>query len=361
MSEERTPSEATSLVRLDDLLHSDVDPPRPVSTTPAPREQSAVPDTSQERPARGRWRDRVAHWTGVAEVEAPDVTALAESQEDQIAAAHWPRPVNIAVLNLKGGSGKTPTALTLAGVLAHIRGGGVAVLEACETPGTLAHRAEGSAQAGLSELLDRDEAVPNAVALSTYMLRQTSHADVLANSDRQDRVLTARDVITARRVIDHFYAISVTDSALNPASGAWQAAVRTADVAVLPVTFSSDAVNGAARVLELFGKAGPEFAEPEHGLIARTVVVLSDAGIRTSPSHTEAIKTALNALSVPVLEVPFEPALQDGRISIGAFSDASQAAWTAVAAAVVDMCGHADVSTDLVDAGSSAAEAGMGS
>lgn len=133
--------------------------------------------------------------------------------------------------------------------------------------------------------------------------------------------------------------------------------MRTADVAVLPVTFASDTVTGAARVLELFRKAGPEFADPERGLIARMVVVLSDAGIRTSTSHTEDIRSALQDLAVPVLEVPFEPALQDGRISIGEFSDASRAAWTAVAAAVVEMCGRADVSTDLVNSGSSAADA----
>lgn len=356
MSKEHPPSDATSLAHLDDLLHSDVEPAR-VSSSDAPRERSASADTSTKRPAHGKWRERVAHWTGVAEVATPDVTILRESHEDQIAQAHWPRPVNIVVLNIKGGSGKTPTALTLAGVLAHIRGGGVAVLEACETPGTLAQRSEGSASGGLSELLNRDEPVPNVVALSGYMLRQTSHADVLANSDQQDRVLTAADVITARRVIDHFYAISVTDSALNPASGAWQAAVRTADVAVLPVTFASDSVTGAARVLELFGKAGPEFADPERGLIARTVVVLSDAGMRTSPAQTQEIRNALQDLPVPVLEVPFEPALQDGPISIGNFGEASRAAWTAVAAVVVDMCGRTNLSVDLLEMGSGAADA----
>ena len=57
--------------------------------------------------------------------------------------ATWPRSVRIAVTNPKGGSGKTPTAVILGGLLASIRGGSVAIWDAADAAGTLGGRTEG--------------------------------------------------------------------------------------------------------------------------------------------------------------------------------------------------------------------------
>ncbi|MEI2716807.1 MAG: hypothetical protein V9E98_07405 [Candidatus Nanopelagicales bacterium] len=357
---------APQTVHLDDLLtpgdealvaseRSGVSrPPAPTAVNPPASVVSAVATPAAAPATKTSWRARLARRSGAGVKVVKESPPVLSSQRQVIETARWSRPMNVAVLNLKGGSAKTPTALALAGVLAFVRGGGVAVVEACEATGTLALRAEGSTDRGLSELLAAADQVPNAVALSMYMQRQTSHADVLADADRRSRVLTGDDVTSFRRVIDHFYSMSVTDTSINPASGAWQAAVKGADVAVLPVTYSSDAIAGAASVLDIL-RAGPsEFSDPESGLIARTVVVLNDSGVRVSPETSQRVTAALASLGVPVLTVPFEPALQDGEIHLNAFNDASQAAWTAVTAAVVEMCssadpGSADVGTTRVN------------
>src|SRR5664279_4157864 len=59
--------------------------------------------------------------------------------------ATWPRSVRVAVANPKGGSGKTPTAVLLGGVLASVRGGSVAIWDASDAAGTLGARTEGAA------------------------------------------------------------------------------------------------------------------------------------------------------------------------------------------------------------------------
>jgi len=61
--------------------------------------------------------------------------------ERLIRSATWTRSVRIAVCNPKGGSGKSPTAVVLGGVLARIRGGSVAIWDAANTPHSAAFEA----------------------------------------------------------------------------------------------------------------------------------------------------------------------------------------------------------------------------
>jgi len=103
--------------------------------------------------------------------------------EDQriIRQATWTRAVNVLVTNEGGGTGKTPTCIILAGILAFIRGGYVAALEATESRGYLDRRAEGTQQRGLAELLGGAAGVRSAGHVGGYVAPQTSHADVLGS------------------------------------------------------------------------------------------------------------------------------------------------------------------------------------
>jgi MinD-like ATPase involved in chromosome partitioning or flagellar assembly len=355
VTDESSPPEgpADGVVSLDDLMGA-VAPVEPAEETrpevlrTAP--QQLVP-TAPARPAPtpAQWGWRIGRWTGGLVNLRPTSAELRHRDNlHVIATRSWPRPVNVAVLNLKGGSGKTPTALTLAGLLAGIRGGGVVVYEACDTAGTLASRSEGAGDRGLPELLATGE-VESSVRLSAYMQRQSSHADVLASQDPRRRLLTGADVMATRRVLDRFYSISVTDTGINPTSGPWRAAVLTADAVVLPVTYTSDALAGAVAVLDILRAAEPAFSDPERGLIARTLVVLSDPGGRAPRHVVQQIQAGLCGLGLPVVPVPFDPALQDGPILPDNLTAASRRAWIAATAKAVELCGGANLDVDLVD------------
>ena len=190
------------------------------------------------RPAQWGWRGRLRRGTGGLVKLAPEPAELAHRDAlTTIRRATWTRAVNVIVTSPKGGVGKTPTSLLLAGILGHVRGGYVAAWEAAEAPGTLNERAEGDPTRGLAELLAGVDSVNSAGSLGGYTAPQTSHADVIGSVTGR-AVLTAADVLAARRVLDTYYRITISDTGNNLDHEAYLAALHTADAAVLPCLVS---------------------------------------------------------------------------------------------------------------------------
>lgn len=183
-----------------------------VGTAPAPWGAPPAPVTVNLIPARADWG-----WRGV--VTRTKVVKLAPSKAElahlqaiaTISAATWTRSVNAVVTNPKGGVGKTPTTLIVAGILAALRGGSVAALEAAEAAGTLTARSEGAPQRGLGELVDAIGGIHTAGNLSGYGSPQKSYAHVFGTVGTR-RPLGGDDVLNVRRVLDTYYRITVTDT-----------------------------------------------------------------------------------------------------------------------------------------------------
>lgn len=316
---------------------------------PAPRTPVTVPAATGVRPAQWGLRGRVGRLTGGLVKLAPESAELAHREAlNTIRRATWTRAVNVIVTNPKGGSGKTPTALLLAGILGHVRGGYVAVWEAAESVGTLNQRAEGDPERGLAELLAGAGQVRSAGTLGGYTAPQTSHADVIGSVGGR-AVLTAADVLSARTVLDTYYRITLTDTGNNPGHPAFQAALRTADAAVLPCLVSIDALAGLEEALAVMRGAGDDVSGA-HGLLARVVVVLGHDGGPEDSHIATALRARLEELGVAaVVEVPFDPAIRlGGEITLAALSEKSTRAWTSAAAAVVEALSTAPTHTDLV-------------
>lgn len=106
--------------------------------------------------------------------EAADLAAAADAEERRaqdamtIRQATWTRAVSILVGNPKGGTGKTPTALLLGGIIASIRGGSTAIVEFSDDPGALSYRAEGAPRLGVGELVRDVDTIRTAGQLTGY-------------------------------------------------------------------------------------------------------------------------------------------------------------------------------------------------
>ena len=285
-------------------------------------------------PATWGWRHAMARMTlGLLKPSATgaEVTYL----EDQriIRQATWTRAVNVLVTNEGGGTSKTPTCIILAGILASIRGGYVAALEATESRGYLDRRAEGTQQRGLDELLGGAARVRSAGNVGGYVAPQTSHADVLGSVATRPE-LTGDGVLTLRRVIDTYYRISITDSGNSHLHSAYLAALDTADAAVIPCLVSAKAMAGVqAALTTMRGRGGHVSA-----LADRTVIVLGHDGGPEDPMLAASIRQGLEQLGVrAVVEVPFDPMIRaDAEITLADLSAPSRVAWTCVAARVVE-------------------------
>lgn len=315
---------------------------------PAPDALLDIQPKRREAPATWGARGSLVRATGGLVKLAPCAEEVAHRRAlGEIRSATWVRAVNVMVTNPKGGVGKTPTSVLLAGILGHVRGGYVAAFEAAESSGTLARRSEGTPLRGLAELLRGREAVTSAGSLGGYTAPQTSHADVIGSIGTRHE-LSADDIHSVREVLDTYYRITLTDTGNNVQHAAYIAALRTADVVVIPCLVSIDAIAALEEVLSVID-LDPIAGQTSRALASRVVVVLGHDGGPEDDAISEAITARLEALGVTVAEVPFDPAIRlGGQLTLSDLTETSTRAWTSAAGAVVAALNAAPTDLDLV-------------
>lgn len=269
---------------------------------------------------------------GPAEVVERHRKELRIADETTVRQATWTCAVSILVNNPKGGTGKTPTALLLGGVLAAIRGGSVAILEVSDDPGALNFRAEGDPQLGLGELVHDIDQIRTAGRLAGYTAPQTSFASVIGSTGRRER-LTGDSVIAVTSVIDEFYGIRVMDSGNVTTSSAFQGAASVSDVLVIPVMNAGDSVLEAIQLLEELRSAGGDSAE----LANRAIAIRLTDGRPENDAVRQEVERLLDQAGVSALhEIPYDSHIAErGQITLGNLNPATRDAFTAAAASVV--------------------------
>ena len=302
----------------------------PSGSTEVLVQQGWVPPAPPEPPAEwGRRRTVLKVLSLGLATPKPGKEELAHRHNVRaIRQATWPRSVRIAVTNPKGGSGKTPTAVILGGLLAGIRGGSVAIWDAADAAGTLGGRTEGIAARCVSDI-DADPdgyAAPSTVGM--VAATQTSFADVLGSL--REREFTADSITRVTTVLDRTYRISVADTGNVPHSTAFTQIIGLADILVVPTTLTADSVNKAVALLR-------RLQDTPIGLAAHAVVaVLHTRGPQT-PGLAEQVNGIFGNAGVgAVVDIPFDPHIAAGTaISISSLTHASRVAWTRLAAATV--------------------------
>lgn len=309
---------------------------RPVAAEPAAagsrRESlpSFVDRPEVDAPAQHGWRGAL---NSMGLHLAPSAAELSQRKDEAAVSAHWPGPRTIAVLNPKGGAGKTPTVICLSAVFARLSGGGVLAWDNNNSLGSLGWRTfDAGHEATVVDLLGRTEHFMTSDARAGDLLGYVHHQpadryDVLRSDDRsgdQERhMVTGDEVDRLHAVAAKYYRAIVMDSGNTERGANWQAMIGHADQVVIPVKSVDDAAEGASRVLAAL-HAGDTHAQ---NLAQQAVVVV----LCSEPGHQKTKAKELAEEFAPyaraVVTIPYDRALVEGRVRFTAMTPATRRAW----------------------------------
>ncbi|MFD8705892.1 MinD/ParA family protein [Kitasatospora sp. NPDC059648] len=241
--------------------------------------------------------------------------------------------VRIAVVSLKGGSGRTSTALGLGDVLAGYRREPVAALDAVPLRGSLAPLSGGRSAASVMDLLAAHEtyAAYNSPAPPSY--RRPSGLAVIASEHRPD----ARYVLGADgyrwlsdQLLPRHYGIVVTDTPAGLSDSLMSAVLSTADLVVLTTTTGAESASLAHDALVWMHRQG-------YGRIARRALVVLNA-VRTGDPGVpaETLSKFFAAKAGAAVTIPWDRHLAAGQpIDAAALEPATRTAYLTLGAAAV--------------------------
>ncbi len=307
-----------------------------VAEIPAVPRRSFLDQQAAEEPARQGWRGRLTRLglrvrPGSAErSERADVLAVSQ---------HWPGPRTIAIVNGKGGAGKTPTTILLSAVLARYGGAGVLAVDLNQTRGTLGWRTEqGSHTATVLDLLPETDRLlgtgAQAADLARFVHHQTSDRyDVLRSQPLElaaSQRLTTDDVDALYAVASKYYRLILIDSGNDESDAVWQRMIDHTTQVVVATTTRDDHAEAGALLLEALERRNPASA----ALAGQAVVIVSRADPSAKPADLRRIIDGYRGLARDVVAIPHDPAMVGGQLLYSALRPATQRAWLAAAAAV---------------------------
>jgi MinD-like ATPase involved in chromosome partitioning or flagellar assembly len=262
------------------------------------------------------------------------------ARDDELAVSqHWPGPRTIAVVNGKGGAGKTPTTILLSAVFARYGGAGVLAWDNNQTRGTLGWRTDaGAHDRTLLELLPEAGRLLGTGAQSADLAHFMHHQprekyDVLRSKPirlAHENRLSPDDVDAIHAVAAKFYRLIVIDSGNDESDPMWLQMIDHADQIVVATTTRADHAEAGALLLEALEDRDERSAR----LAQESVVVVSQADPKASATDVEHVVGGYRTLARDVVRIPFDHEMVDGHLRYGALAKRTQRAWLAAAASV---------------------------
>jgi MinD-like ATPase involved in chromosome partitioning or flagellar assembly len=240
----------------------------------------------------------------------------------------------VAVLSLKGGVGKTTTAVGLGATLATLRGDRVIAVDANPDRGTLSDKVRLETAATIRDLLNERDQVLRYADVRAFTSQAPSRLEVLA-SDRDPGVSVAfgaDDYCDAARVLEHYYSICITDCGTGLLHSAMSGVLRLADQIVLVSSPSVDGARSASATLDWLE------AHNCGDLVRNGVVVLS--AIRPKSKSTVDLDRLEHHFAVrcrAVTRIPYDPHLEEGaEVELELLNSETAEAYLTLAAIVGD-------------------------
>src|SRR5699024_1944389 len=261
---------------------ADVAGPQPAPAPPTRRErQSFLTREQADEPAAHGWRAAL----GTVGIRLkPSAAEQAQRSDEQAVSQHWPGPRTIAIVNGKGGAGKTPTTILLASVFARYGGAGVLAWDNNQTPGTLGGRTEqGPHEATLHHLPPQVDHLVGTSARSADLAHYVHHQsrdqyDVLRSKPMQlaaDQRIDPSDVDAIHQVASKYYRLVFIDSGNDESDPMWLRMIDHADQVVVATPTRDDHAEAGALLLEELTRRGDHGARLAAGAVA--VVTQADS------------------------------------------------------------------------------------
>jgi MinD-like ATPase involved in chromosome partitioning or flagellar assembly len=270
----------------------------------------------------------------------PDARELTYRDDEAAAATAWTGPRTIAVVNGKGGAGKTPTTAMLAAVFAHY---GSSTLAWDNNPlrGTLGWRTEQARhEATILDLLAQTERLDGPTAraadLTAFLHHQRADRfDVLRSQPQRlasDQRLVGRDVDAVHQIASKFFRLIVMDSGNDESDPMWRAMIKHTDQLVVVTTTQAGTAEAGALLLDSLTDRGGHGAQLARDVVA--VVTQADRSVKAA--DLRAIEAGYRDLVAPerVVTIPYDPGMVEGALRLRELRANTQRAWLAAAATV---------------------------
>lgn len=305
--------------------------PAPVSR---PRPDSFLSQSSAGGPKPTGWR-AVAGRLGL-KVQASQAQCQ-QWEDERTVSQHWPGPRTIAVLNGKGGAGKTPTSILLASNFARLGSGSVVAADGNVTRGTLGWRTEqGPHNATILDMVPQTGVLMDPSARNGDVAAYTHHQtidqfDVLRSNPlllSTEQKLTPEELDGIQQVLTRYYRMIIWDTGNDEGDSLWLRIVSHADQIVIATTTRTDHAEAGRLLLQ--GLSGRD--ERSAALAANAVVVISQAD-REEPPATSLVD-GFAGIAREVVTIPYDRAMREQWLRSDKLAPATRAAWLHAAAAV---------------------------
>jgi MinD-like ATPase involved in chromosome partitioning or flagellar assembly len=305
---------------------------------PAETSDSLTAETllhGKRSPSASGWRHRVYRVTGG--LLRLDESAADMRRRDLINRVRTPvvgGHHRVAVLSLKGGVGKTTTAVGLGATFATLRGDRVIAIDANPDRGTLSDKVRLETAATVRDLLNERDQIRRYADVRAFTTQAPSRLEVLA-SDRDPAVsvaFSADDYCDAARVLEHFYSICLTDCGNGLLHSAMTGVLLLADQIVVVSSPSVDGARSASATLDWLE------AHNCGDLVRNGVVVLSVIRSRSkSTVDLGRLEHHFAARCRAVARIPYDSHLEEGaEVDLELLSAETADAYLTLAALVGD-------------------------
>ena len=258
-------------------------------------------------------------------------------EDERTVSQHWPGPRTIAVLNGKGGAGKTPTSILLASNFARLGSGSVVAADGNVTRGTLGWRTEqGPHNATILDMVPKTEALMDPSARNGDVAAYTHHQtidqfDVLRSNPlllSTEQKLSPKELDGIQQVLTRYYRMIIWDTGNDEGDSLWLRIVSHADQIVIATTTRTDHAEAGRLLLQ--GLSGRD--ERSAALAANAVVVISQAD-REEPPATSLVD-GFAGIAREVVTIPYDRSMREQWLRSDKLAPATRAAWLHAAAAV---------------------------
>lgn len=280
--------------------------------------------------ARRSWRELVHRYVGVDLGPAPEA-AYENGLRHEVANTTLGGAFSIAVLNLKGGVGKTAVVEALGSTFSSVRADRVVAVDV--DSGDLADRHGRRNPLSVADLLS-DASVARYADVRAHTYMNSSGLEVLGLPDyaRSDWTIGRQDFVKAYSILRNHYSVVLVDCPTTLKSGVMEAVLPESRALVVVTSTSIDAIQKTRTTLEWLSNNG------YRKLIQSTVLAVNYVGRTKLETLAAKELEGLSAHVGATVVLPFDRHIHQGtEIGLDQLSKVSRRCYLELAAALTRM------------------------